>query len=64
MEFNTRVKFLVKMLVGYVKIPTREETQAILDKEVDVNKMRNKIIKFVNDKKNLYLNYLENYRIS
>lgn len=50
-------------MVGYVKVPSIEEKRAVENEEVNVEKMRNKLIKYVNDTKNLYLNYLENYRV-
>lgn len=31
---------------------------------MDVSMMRNKILKYVNEDQNLYLNYLENFRVS
>lgn len=63
LDFDTRIEFLVKILVGFVQFPSIEENKAIKSCEVDMDKMRKKILKFTNDKKNVYLNYLENYRV-
>jgi len=41
-----------------VKVPTIEEVDAVMTNRVSINKMREKLLKFVNEKKNLYLNYL------
>lgn len=63
LDFDTWMDFLVKIMVAQVKVPTTEEVNAVMTNKVPISKMREKILKFVNEKKNLYLNYLQNYRI-
>lgn len=58
LDFQTRMEFVVEMLVSHVKVPTREEVDAVMKNNQLINKMREKIIKFNNEKKSLYLNYL------
>jgi len=55
-----------EIMIEYLSFNTLKETNIIESegKDRDIDKMRNKIIKHINEKMSIYINFLENYRIT
>ena len=64
LDFKVRLELLINMLTGFINIPSMKEKEVILENGMDTEKMRKKILKYVNSEMNLYINYLENFRVS
>lgn len=66
LTFGDRFEMINELMVEYLNFSSLKEADIIESegKERDMDKMRNKIIKHINDKMNVYINFLENYRVT
>lgn len=62
---NDKMHLLNMLMVEYVTFNSLKEVAAIGEAEnkQDTDKMRHKLLKMINEKMNVYINFLENYRV-
>ena len=63
--FEDQLDLLNKLSVEYMSFNTCKEVSIIENNqtEAEIKKMRHKILKMIHEKANVYINYLENYRV-
>lgn len=66
LTFGERFEILNELMVEYLSFHSLKEVEILEGegKERDVDKMRNKITKHINEKMSVYINFLENYRVT
>lgn len=66
LSFGERFEMMNELMVEYLTFSSLKEVEVVESegKERDLDKMRNKIIKHINEKMSIYINFLENFRVT